>query len=508
VLLPRYWAAAQQLLPQCTLAHLSVLYAARAKLGVLPSKQWSSSFWSAVQDRLAQLMPVQQPCADAGDSSSTATSDSSDTSIVNSSSAGKLPGSQQLQHAASGSSPQEQQQALVQALRALPAGVLKPAVVSELTWAAGKLWGQAPVDFATLQLLMASAAAVVPACSFQLLTAIGIGIKHMVLGTKQLEQRQARRTGVRRFGTKRYLRTQQQQQTQQTHSSVHRHRQQTLRDSKTTHTRQHRRKPCSTDSSSSSRRLARARSRRRTQQKAGVAKVTLLELQQLTQPVWDAWFARSTQLLLQAQAAAAAAAVAAAAQAQQRMEVSAVPAASILQQPLPAASILQQPAHQPQQPQQSLQPAAAKPSQHQQGAARGLLLSCKDVSMQLRLAAALKLRPDACWWLAAVAVAKAGIGSSTAEALSWLLLDLIKVQKLLQQPCEQQLPQGFVWAVLQRVRVLHEGRVGWSPMQMLRMQSAMRRLREGGVVSVGEWQQWQQLLGVWRANHGISTVGQ
>jgi hypothetical protein len=488
-----------------------VLYAARAKLGVLPSKQWSISFWRAVHDRLQPLASAQQPCAAPGDNSSVGiTTVSTEATTATSSSAGGSPGGWQVQQAAAGASLQEQQQVLVQALQALPSGVLKPAVVSELTWSAGKLWVQAPVDPATLQLLLAAAAAVAPACSFPLLTAIGIGIKHMLHATKQLERRRARRRGVRRLRTKLSARTPlQQQRQQQTQSSVLQQQRQAIRASKVsraTHVRQYSRKPCTSDSSSSrGARLARARSRRRArQQQAGADRVTLHGLRQLAALVWSAWFARSAQLLLQAQAAVASAATAAA-QAQQRVEPSAVPATSLLQQAGPAASLLQQPAHRPLQP---YSPAAAKLGQHQQGAARGLQLGCKDVSMQLRLVASLRLRPAPSWWLAAVAVAEAGISSSTAEALSWLLLDLIKVQQLLKQPCGMQLPQGFVLAVLQRVRVLHENRVGWSPMQMLRMQSAMRSLREGGVVSAGEWQQWQWLLAVWRDNQGMGTAGQ
>jgi hypothetical protein len=211
------------------------------------------------------------------------------------------------------------------------------------------------------------------------------------------------------------------------------------------------------------------------------------ELSQLVRPVWDVWFARSTELLLQAAATAAAAAGLAGS----------------------SASILTEQQHQ----QQLHRPAgsAGKHTQQQQQQqqvkqVRGLL-SCKDLSLQLRVVAALQLQPPADWLAAVVAVAEMQVSSSSAEALSWLLLDLVKVQQGLQGPSRAQLPEGFVLSVLRRAWVLHESHqgLGLKQQQLLRLQSGMRKLREGGDAGDIEWQQWQRLLELWRVNQGLAA---
>lgn len=137
-----------------------------------------------------------------------------------------------------------------------------------------------------------------------------------------------------------------------------------------------------------------------------------------------------------------------------------------------------------------------------------LLLRCQDVSLQLRVVAALQLQPPADWLAAVVRVTHPLVSSCGAEALSWLLPDLLRLQQ--RGSCSSggvQLPQGFVMDVLRRAWVLQDS-AGLTQQQVLRLQSAMKQLRAagscgggGGVDSV-EWQQWQRLMRVWRANSG------
>jgi hypothetical protein len=104
------------------------------------------------------------------------------------------------------------------------------------------------------------------------------------------------------------------------------------------------------------------------------------------------------------------------------------------------------------------------------------------------------------------------VSSCGAEALSWLLPDLLRLLQQQQQQrggCSEsvQLPEGFVMDVLRRAWVLQDS-TGLTQQQVLRLQSAMKQLRavsgggsSGGVDGV-EWRQWQRLLSVWRANSG------
>jgi hypothetical protein len=442
VLLPRYWAAAEKLLPECSMDYLATLYAARVKLGVLPSKQWSNSLLAAVRDKLQSSAAAleQRPLpADMVSSSS------------RSGSSGLL--EQQQKHVAG--------------------TALKPAVVAQLVWAAGKLWEIAPLPGDTVRLLLTAVSAVLPQCGWNLLTTIGLGLKHMLLGSRQLAEAQAQKgkpTAARRLSK--------------------------------------RRGPLA----AAARALARRRRRRQQQQQrrlAGPAPSSRLrqgrigamrrrvcdgvrseELSQLVRLVWDAWFARSTELLLQA-AATTVVAVAAAPDEGDRLAGS---SASILTE--------QQQLHRP-------AGSAGKHIQQLQQQAKQVrgLLSCKDVSLQLRLVAALQLQPPADWLAAVVAVTETQVSSSSAQALSWLLLDLVRVQQGLQGPSRVQLPEGFVLAVLRRDWVLHDGQQGQglTKQQLLRLQSGMRKMREGGDVGDVEWQQWQRLLELWRANQGLAA---
>jgi hypothetical protein len=174
------------------------------------------------------------------------------------------------------------------------------------------------------------------------------------------------------------------------------------------------------------------------------------ELQQLAHPLWKAWFSRSTQLL------------------QQQQQTS------------------------------TTKGERMQPQSQQQG-----LLSCRHVSHQLRVVSVLRLRPPSAWLQSVLGVLQASLASSTAEILSWVILDLSK----LLQGCSRrvQLPEGFVAGALHRAAVLHaeqEG-AGWTHAQMLRLQSAVGRLKACGCVSAGEWRQWQRLLGLWKASQGL-----
>ena len=412
VLLPRYWAAAEQLLPDCSLRYLSVLYAARTKLGVLPSRQWSRSFWKAVRARLLDVnsaTSAQQPALAADGIAGSAYS------ATSSSSTSSGPGHQW-----------KQQQTAVAGLPVSSAGgAVEAHVVSQLAWAAGKLWVQGPAPGTTLRLLLAAAVAAVPQCSFGELTAIAIGVRHI------LQQKTSRRAvlrvhrkavgAVRRGGmpASRFAAQPAVLKLRQGHSS---------------------------SSSNSSCRLVRVKGR------------TSRELQQLAHPLWKAWFNCSTQLLQQQQ-------------------------------------------------QQQQQASTANWQQQQQ-----VSLNCRHVSHQLRVVSVLRLRPPSAWLQAVLAVLQAALASSTAEVLSWVLLDLSTLLQCSSSSSSSsssskgvQLPEGFVSGALHRAAVLHaeqEG-AGWTPAQMLRLQSAVRRLKACGCVGAVKWQQWQRLLVVWKASQGL-----
>jgi hypothetical protein len=63
MLLPRYWAAAEQLLPQASLTELSLLLWARARLGCIPTSAWKQSFWTAAELALQASASGSQPAA-------------------------------------------------------------------------------------------------------------------------------------------------------------------------------------------------------------------------------------------------------------------------------------------------------------------------------------------------------------------------------------------------------------------------------------------------------------
>lgn len=457
VLLPRYWAAAEQLLPQCSLEYLSVLYAARVKLGVLPSKQWSRSLLTALHDRLQALVSAQQApltstaavgCGAGGSSSSSRTS----------------------------LSLQEQQVAAVAALQALPAGMLKPTVVSELVLSAGKLWAVAPLQWKELRLLLVAATAVLPQAGWNLLTAIASGLRHMLCGNRWLAKQRGRglqlRSAAVRGPSSRRVRLSGAARAKQQHQQPQPQRRQGGRVGHSSRR---------TRSSSARRRPLRAR-------------VTSHELWQLARPVWTAWFARSTELLLLQHACPTGAAGTGS-----RGEPAALAGRAHEQLRLhrPGGSAPRT-------------DAQAMPHSYlqQQGPGVRLLLRCQDVSLQLRVVAALQLQPPADWLAAVVRVTPPLVSSCGGEALSWLLPDILRLRQ--RGGCSDgvQLPQGFVMDVLRRAWVVQDS-VGLTQQQVLRLQSAMKQLRAagscggcGGGVDGVEWQQWQRLVRVWRANSG------
>jgi len=450
ILLPRYWAAAQQLLPQCNLQYLTVLYGARAKLGQLPTRDWSRSLWRAIRQTLQQLAAGQDSIAgraaahspdDAASLSTASSSSCADTSSNSSSRTSSSQGPSAAAHA----SLQEQQESEAAALQVFPKGVLQPSVVAELLWAAGKLWQQAPVPPGCLRLLLAAAVAVMPHCSFAGLTAIGLGLMSMLRGMKLTAAQRARRLwrvrGRRSAGL---------QRKQLARASSRGRRSSTQQGVLASRGRQGHRRGVGLNVSRGRTRLA-------------AAGLSPDRLRQIAAPLWSAWFGRSSQLLLQARR-------------------------SPVQPAGAAASTLLPPQQQQQQP----------PVQGQ------VDLCCFQVSLQLRVVAAWRLQAPPAWVDAVLGFLQESTGQCSSEELSWLLLDLLKVLQHI-TPCRSiSLPQGFVSAVLSRARVLHavDGK-GWQQPQMQRVQCAFRRLRAAGAVSQAEWQQWVLLLRLWRANQGM-----
>jgi hypothetical protein len=349
MLLPRYWAAAEQLLPACDLSELSFLLYARVKLGCMPTLPWSRSFWRAVQARLQQQ-------------ASTAGSE------------------------------------------------LHPAAVSRLVWAAGQLWPQAPGPLNCAHQLLAAATAVVPHCSFDGLSAIGLGVLGMHRGVAAAVAAAAAAKG--------------------------------------------------TASSPDVGAEAAPRARLRKQQQI---------LLQRCQPLWVAWFERSAQLLAEDAAAAS-----------------------------------REPAQQQQQQRQ------ARPHLRQVGPA--------DATLQLRVACALRLRPPPAWTAALLAVLPRCVASCSMEQLSWLLLDLVRLQRL----APLQLPPGIVALCISRAAALlatdageQNAPHGGAPSsaaaaaerqcaaQMKRLQRAVGWLRGAAAVGEPQWRQWQRVQARWRATHGL-----
>lgn len=227
-----------------------------------------------------------------------------------------------------------------------------------------------------------------------------------------------------------------------------------------------------------------------------MARVTSHELWQLARPVWAAWFARSTELLLLQHPGPTVAAAGTGSTGE--------PAASAGQ--AHEQLLLHRPAGSAPRTDTEAMPRSCPQQQGPGGVRR--LLRCQDVSLQLRVVAALQLQPPADWLAAVVRVTQPLVSSCGGEALSWVLPDILRLRQ--RGGCSDgvQLPQGFVMDVLRRAWVVQDS-VGLTQQQVLRLQSAMKQLRAagscggcgGGVDSV-EWQQWQRLLRVWRANSG------
>ncbi|WIA13479.1 hypothetical protein OEZ85_007057 [Tetradesmus obliquus] len=158
VLLPRYWAASQQLLPRCSLYQLSVLWWARARLGCMPGSAWGEAFWAAATPALAAALHAAP---------------------------GGVYGATRAAAELNMHSPQLVVGAAEQHAQLAPSGVraardalsLSPAIVGRLIWATGKMSRHVPA--ATFGLMLQAAQRVVPQCSFEGLTAMGLGLARM-----------------------------------------------------------------------------------------------------------------------------------------------------------------------------------------------------------------------------------------------------------------------------------------------------------------------------------------
>jgi hypothetical protein len=365
-------------------------------------------------------------------------------------------------------------------------------------WAAGKLRAQAPLPEGTLQLLLAAAAAVAPRCTFAQLTAIGVGLRLLLLGSLGTHNHLVRkRPGVlglrtaaasskRRLHRLR-LRRLQLRKPHLLRQCRHLGGWQQHAKRRLEHSGQY---ACSSSSDVSDHSTAALADSTLEQAAADMS-----QLQHVHGLLWEAWFARSTQLLLQANAAAAGAKPASESasgvhgeQQQQQQQ----------RQLLHGQLKLEEAPKQPPRPSQQANPST-QPSHTSLG------LSSSNVSMHLCVAATLWLRPSPVWLQAMLGVLQSQMQAGSPESLSWLLRHVSRLQHRV-SGVPRVLPQGFVQALLDRVRVLRgEGEAGLTRQQMLRLQRGFRGLRRAGAVSEREWRQWHGLLSAWRVSHGMYT---
>jgi hypothetical protein len=386
MLLPRYWAASQQLLHSCSLYQLSVLWWARAKLGCMPNSAWSSAFWQAATRALAAGLAAVAAAA--------------------------APYAGSLSVTLSQNTPQLAFSAAKQANMLVPAGAsaarrdtLSPATVVRLIWATGKMARHVPAVPAGL--MLQAAQQIMPQCSFGGLTAMGLGLARM--------QRAAAAAPAAAGGL-------QGQQLQQ-------------------------------------------------QPGRGVATGG----QQAA--LWESWFARSLQLLLQDPKVAARMR----SQHQQQGHTDRRSGASTT-----AASHPQQ--------------VTAAQQQQQQQQQQRVSIRTADISLQLFIVAHLRLEPPAAWSQAMLAAAAAHLQGMNLEQLSWVVWAVAQLR------LGPQLPHGWLHAMLVkacsgpgRSRGCGSGAAG----AMLRLGKSLRQLRSAKCVQQQEWQLWLLLAKRLNTTQGV-----
>jgi hypothetical protein len=182
--------------------------------------------------------------------------------------------------------------------------------------------------------------------------------------------------------------------------------------------------------------------------------------------LWEAWFARSSQLLQLDPKVAA----------QMRLQQ-------------------QQPGHTGCQPVNE----SASSVQQQQQQQRGCICSA-DISLQLFIPAHLRLTPPDAWSRAMLAATAAQLQSMNLEQLSWVVWSVTRLG------LATQLPPGWLCAMLVRigsVRSKPGSSSNISSASMLRLGKALRRLQAAQCVQQQEWQLWLLLAEQWRASQGI-----
>jgi hypothetical protein len=187
--------------------------------------------------------------------------------------------------------------------------------------------------------------------------------------------------------------------------------------------------------------------------------------------LWDAWFARSSQLL--------------------QLD------------PKVAAQLRLQQQQQAQQGHTDSRPAISSVSsvhQQQQQQLRGSIRSA-DISLQLFIAAHVRLTPPAGWSRAMLAATAVQLQGMNLEQLSWVVWSVTRLG------LATQLPPGWLRAVLARVSSVRSrpgsGSGSGAAASMLRMGKAVRRLRAAQCVQKQEWQLWLLLAQQWRTSQGI-----
>ncbi|KAF6255487.1 hypothetical protein COO60DRAFT_1641492 [Scenedesmus sp. NREL 46B-D3] len=393
MLLPRYWAASQQLLPSCSLSQLSVLWWARARLGCMPSRAWSGAFWAAAAPALAAAL---DPTASDAEAAAAAERGVHNLQLVSSVAV------QAAQPAPDGASTTAAAAAAACARR----DVLSPAVVVRLIWATGKMDRCAPGLPGGLLLLAAQRT--LAQCSCEGLTALGLGLVRMQRAALAAAPAVGQGTAAQAV---------------------------------------------------------------QGQQGSGCDAAALGQ----QAAFWESWFARSSRLLQQDSKVAAQLRLQ-----QQQGHLTAQVDVSVVR---PAQ--LQQPAEELQQQQRCS-------------------IHSADVSLQLFIAAHLRLAPPAGWSRLVLAATAAHVQSMSPEQLSWVVWSVSRLG------LGTQLPPGWLRAVLTRVGSVcgrlssGSGSGSGAVASLLRLGKAMRRLRAAQCVGQQEWQLWLLLAQNWRTTQGMA----
>jgi hypothetical protein len=144
-----------------------------------------------------------------------------------------------------------------------------------------------------------------------------------------------------------------------------------------------------------------------------------------------------------------------------------------------------------------LQEATAEQQQQQQRVS----IHCADISLQLFIAAHLRLAPPAAWSQAALAATSVQLQGMSLEQLSWVVWTVARLG------LGPQLPPGWLHAVLQKasslpVRLSSGGGSG-AAAAMLRLGKSVRRLRGLQCVQQQDWQLWLLLAQRWNTAQAI-----